>query len=243
MQISRIQQHKFNNLPAKTQREYNPQLANVTFTAGLPKSSFFAPLKKLFKPVTDRVNLMGDKLVNGIALGYAKLIKTDTFKTVVEKSAKVNVVEHLSALIGLMISGLYIKRTLSSDKLAPEQKTTLAINQGIVSGVATSLGYVVTGGMNNQVNKFVRKYAAVNYNDNQLKSLKMGVQAAASMAIFSTMYRYVAPVLVTPVANAIGNKVQAHKKASAAKAMSQTSAQSPQAQTKAATAQVINKVA
>ena len=228
MQISRISQHNFNTLSAKPQRAFNPKSANVKFTGGMPESSFFAPLKKLFKPVTAAVKSGADSLVNSITRGYSKIIETKFFKNMVAKTAKnkIDVVKHLSATIGLIISGLYIKRTLANDKLAPEQKTTLAINQGIVSATATTLGYSVEGLTRKKIDIFARKYSAVNYKSPGLKSLQGGIKAATQMMIFATMYRYIAPVLVTPIANTIGNNIQAKKKAAAAAAKSQVQSQS-----------------
>jgi len=216
MQVARISQNNQTNrnslsLPAKTQRNFSAKQSNVKFTGALPESKIFEPIKKIFKPVT----FLCDKLVGGIAIGYGKLFNSKFFQNMVKKTEenKVDVVKHISAFTGLIISGLYITKTLGNDKLDPAQKTTLAVNQGIVSLTATTLGYTVGKLLEKKVDKFVRKYVAVNYKNPALKTLQGGARAAAQMMIFATMYRYVSPVLVTPIANSIGNKIQAKKEA------------------------------
>lgn len=201
MQISRISQNNFVASPAKTQREYNPQQSNVNFTGAMPTS-------KIFKPISSVYN----KLVDGIAVGYGKLLDKNITQKIIAKSANSHVVNHLAAAIGIVVSSTYISSTLKNKQMDPEQRTTLAINQGIVSVVATTMGYTVSNALGKTVDKFVRKYEAVNYKNPNIKGLKSGANIAASLAIFSLMYRYVSPVLVTPIANAIGNKVQANKK-------------------------------
>ena len=105
---------------------------------------------------------------------------------------------------------------MTNDKLEQSKRTTLSVNQGIVSVVATSMGYSVDNLLGKQVDKFARRFEAVNHGNKDLKLWKGGIKAAASMMVFGTMYRYIAPVLVTPIANSIGNRIQAKKEAKSA---------------------------
>lgn len=179
------------------------------------KSKYLAPLKKAFAPVSRKIAKVELAVTGGIAKITSKLLKTQAVKKLVYKTEKTNVVNHLQAAIGVIISGLYIYKTMTNDKLESDKRMTLSINQGIVSVVATTMGYTVDGLLANQVGKFSRKFAAVNHdlNPDKLKILRGGIKAAASMMIFGTMYRYVAPVLVTPIANSIGNGVHEANKA------------------------------
>jgi len=72
---------------------------------------------------------------------------------------------------------------------------------------------MATGAMNKHIDKFVRKYSAANINHKELSVLRKGLGGAVGMMVFGLMYRYVAPVLVTPIANNIGNRIQAAKEA------------------------------
>lgn len=207
-------QKKFSGQPQQTS---TPSFTGVNADAVkvASKSKFFEPVKKFFKPVSNACNSGMDKLTDGIAIVCSKIMKKKSFEKIVLKTEKANldVVKHISAAIGVIISGLYIYKTMTNEKLEPEKRTTLSINQGIVSVVATTLGYTFDKLADKKVNKFIRKFAAVNIEDKALKSYQGGIRAAASMMIFGTMYRYVAPVLVTPIANSIGNRVQENKKA------------------------------
>jgi len=235
MQISKISQNNnFSNLQAKSPRTFSSQPSSVNFTGGLPKSNFFEPLAKAFEPVTSAFG----KMVGGIAIGYGKLLNTKFAHNVIEGTEKTNVVNHISAAIGLIVSGTYISRTLKNKKMDPDQKITLAINNGIVAVVSTVMGYTVSKVFAKTVDKFVRKYTAVNYRNPNIKTLRFGAAAAASMVIFSMMYRYVSPVLVTPIANTLGNRILANKKAEAdalAKGKTQTKAPATPAPPVAAT--------
>ena len=132
-----------------------------------------------------------------------------------EKTANsdVNIVKHLSALNGLIISGMYVVKTLQNDKLDPERKPTLAINQAAVSVVSTVLGYTFDKVANKKVDKVIEKFQAANMGKGaeKLAEYAGGIKAAASMMIFGTVYRYISPVLVTPIANKLGNIVADRK--------------------------------
>ena len=132
-----------------------------------------------------------------------------------DKTAKsdTNIVQHLSAAKGVLISGMYAYRTLTNDKLDPERKRTLAINQIAVSAVSTILGYTFSVGANKKIDKFAEKFMAANMNTvkdaHKMSGLVGGIKAASALMIFSTVYRYLSPVLVTPIANKIGAMVNA----------------------------------
>ena len=167
MQISRVSQHNFNNvLPSKINSVSQPQQANVNFTGALPKSKFFEPLKKVFKPVT----FVYGKLINGVVKGYSSLLDTKFAQNIIDKSAKSEVVKHISAAIGIIVSSTYISSTLKNKNMASDQRTTLAINQGIVAVAATTMGYTVSKVLDKTVAGFVRKYSAVNYGHNNSES-------------------------------------------------------------------------
>ena len=213
-----------NNQPINSIRPANifknrQPVSYISFTGENPsvigKSKFFEPVKKFFKPLTNTCTSIKNNIIDLIAKGYAKLLKTAIADKIISKTEtnKIKVVKHISAFIGLIISGLYIHKTLSNDKLDPQKKTTLALNQGIVSLTATVLGYTVDGLAGKQIDKLIRKYSAANMGDESLTTLRKGVKAASSIMIFGLMYRYIAPVVVTPIANHIGNKIQAKKEA------------------------------
>jgi hypothetical protein len=156
---------------------------------------------------------------NALSKVVAGVLNNKTAQKIVDKTAKsdVNIVKHLSALNGMIISGMYVVRTLKNDKLDPERKSTLAVNQATVSIVSTVLGYFFDAKANKKIDKLAQKFQAANFDKAPAKLAECtnGIKAATSMMIFGLVYRYISPVLVTPIANKIGNAINAHKHAKA----------------------------
>ena len=50
---------------------------------------------------------------------------------------------HMSALGSTLISGMYTIRTLQNDKLDPEKRKTLAINDVLTWGLSTAGSYLI----------------------------------------------------------------------------------------------------
>lgn len=159
---------------------------------------------------------------NLLSKAVAAVMNNKFAQKVVEKTAKsdINIVKHLTALSGVLISGMYVVRTLKNDKLDSERKSTLAINQAAVSVVSTVLGYTFDKVANTKIEKFIEKFQAANLSKGaeKLSEYAGGIKAAASMMIFGTVYRYLSPVLVTPIANKIGSIVNEQRAAKAEKA-------------------------
>ncbi len=57
--------------------------------------------------------------------------------------------------------------------------------------------------------KFVELQKAAQNLDNKM----IGIRLLGPIVIFTTIYRYVGPVIVTPIANWLSEKIQPHKKA------------------------------
>lgn len=216
MQITRISQ-TFNNSSGQTNvgpKAYSA--GNMTFTgAQMPvKSKFFAPLKRFFHPV----EVQYEKVTMAIAKGLAKVLETKAMEKLIQKTKTANLVPHLQVLGSVILSGFYIKKTLQNDKLEEKRRNTLAVNQGIVWGLSTILGYSIDSKINNGVNKFISKYKEINHGNPTLGKYVNGIKIAKSVMIFDVVYRFIAPVVVTPIANAIGNAIQDKKEAKLATA-------------------------
>lgn len=195
--------------------------AVVSFEGGVPK--LISGKSKFFNPLKNALNKYEELLAKGIS----KIFKAENFQKIVKKTekAKADVIAHLSAVIALLVSGMYIYKTLKNDKLDPDKKTTLAINQGFVAALSTVLGYTFNGLALKKTDKFIDRFMTVNKNNPKiikelkpetLKMCKTGMKNAAPLIIFGAVYRFIAPVFVTPIANAIGNKIQEKKHAKVA---------------------------
>lgn len=197
---------------------YYNNITQVNTTANLPKTVNFmatAPKSKLLSPYS---KLM-DKMKTHIALKLTKILENKRVANIIEKTKKNKflndyLVSHFSALTSVVLSGFYIKKTLENEKLDPNKRRTLAINQGLVSVLSTILAYAIDGVTNKKVGKFTDKFMAANftkYSEKALYNYKDGIGAASKMMIFGLIHRFVAPVFVTPLANHLGNKVNDKK--------------------------------
>ena len=129
---------------------------------------------------------------------------------------------HMSTIGSLITSSVYVQQTLSKKDLDSEKRTTLAINQILCFFVPTFLAYTADSKLNNFVKDNEYRYTGLQkqkrvleeaktgkpYTEEQLKALSektKGIRVLASLLIFTTVYRYISPVLITPFANKIGD--------------------------------------
>lgn len=86
-----------------------------------------------------------DKLTDWIAKNYyERFYRSKTAKYILEHTNGEkwnNMTTHMSALGSTLISGMYVVRTLENDKLDPEKRKTLAINDVLTWGVSTACAY------------------------------------------------------------------------------------------------------
>jgi len=179
---------------------------NVTFGTKNVKS-------KIFTPITKPISNATEKAETQIAHGITKILGTKTAQKVIESTKGYNLVSHLTALTGVVLSGFYIQKTLENKNLDEQRKKTLAINQAVVTVLSTFGAYKVDKLLNEQIKKFTDKFMKINAGEaaNDLVTFKNGISAAKSIMIFGVIYRFIAPVFATPIANVIGNQLQKNK--------------------------------
>jgi len=177
-----------------------------SFSGGRVKSS-------LFKPIIEPVKIGMDRLTDKMAHGFAKLFEFKGFREIVEKTKDSrNLLRGLSCFVSFVLSGFYMRQTLKNKDLDPQRKKTLAINQGLCFAIPAVVGWVIDERTDKWIEKhFSNKYYAANFKHPEAKKLFHGIGAAKSMIVFGTMYRFIVPVFVTPLANHIGNKLQEKK--------------------------------
>jgi len=164
-----------------------------------------------------------------LAKWYGKpLIASERMRKVSEKLSKVpgDATEHMVVLGSLIQSGVYVNRTLSNKDLDDDRKKTLAINQALCFVIPTIAGYTVNSALGDVVKKIGYRYTGLK--KREIASLKAqgneeaakkaaevaeklgknikGVGMLARLLSFTLIYRYLTPVLVTPVANKLGDK-------------------------------------
>ncbi len=161
-----------------------------------------------------------------------RLIESDRVSKISEKLGKIKggSTQFLTSLGSFITSGVYVQQTLSKKELDPERRKTLAINQGLCFVVPTIAAY--------SVDKIIRDWTkAKEYRFSGLQERKIemtrfkgdiqkakemeanlgnklkGIRVLASLSVFTLIYRFATPVLITPLANWISNKINEHRKA------------------------------
>jgi len=71
-----------------------------------------------------------------------------------------NMTTHMSALGSTLISGMYVIRTLENDKLDPQRRKTLAINDFLTWGISTAGAYWLDAKLGNLCDKATTRFAA-----------------------------------------------------------------------------------
>ncbi len=197
--------------------------SNISFNGkgtGNSSSKFKQLLEKLFiKPLAKiyAKTLLESKLVSNVAKQLSTLPG--------EMST------HMATLGSLLTSSVYMQRTLNNKDLDSDRRRTLAINQGLCFIIPTICAYTVNKLLNNWTKQKEYRYSGLreqeiaiaklqNKNPEYIKSLQeslgkklSGVRVLAGLATFTLIYRYITPVLITPFANSIGDRINARNKA------------------------------
>lgn len=133
-------------------RNMNYQNARPAFT-GTPHihSKLFDPVKKQY-----------DNLAEGIAKHYySAFYKSKFAKWFVDKTKNVkNMTTHMSAIGATLISGMYTIRTLQNDKLDPEKRKTLALNDVMTWALSTAGSYFLDSKLANWWDGVTTRFAA-----------------------------------------------------------------------------------
>lgn len=199
----------YNNSNITAYNRQSGQYANGNVSFGCSggedaeKSKFFDPIKKPFKKVYG-------KLTDKIAKFISKyILEKNYMATIVKRTEKSKIVAHISCATSLVISGLYVHQTLRNKKLDSKKKTTLAINQGLVAGLSAVMGYSLDNVINKQIDKYkiADKFIARNATNPKIGKYIDGIKCAIPIIVFGSVYRFITPVLVTPIANMIGDKI------------------------------------
>lgn len=187
----------------------NKNVNNVAFGAKAD-SKIFKPVKKVMEQAARPYNSGVDWLAKGIS----RFLQNDTVFNIIKKSQKNKLLmNHLMTFGSTVLSGFYVIRTLGNKNLDEKKKKTLAINQTLVFALSTLTCYTVDSKINSKVNTFANHFEAVNhkyrnmYKEGELLKLKKGIKPAGKIVVFDTIFRFMAPVFLTPVANHFGNKL------------------------------------
>ena len=152
-----------------------------------------------------------DGFIERLAKGIGKVAETKPMRKLTEWCIEhdIDYTNHLSALCANILNGFYMYNVASSKKIEPEQKKPLMLNMFIGTVLSTVGGYALNGAIDKRLKPFdaaIKKQ----YGENASNILK-GFKIAKSLMVFQLLYRFACPVIATPVANYISNKVRDKK--------------------------------
>ena len=163
-------------------------------------------------------NKVFNKIESKVIDGCVWAVGTNTVKNLVtstnnHKKLSEKLTSHLIVLGSTLLSGFYVLKTLKNKNMDENQRKTLAVNQGLVYGVSTVMAYSFDGWARKGFNKIFDKFATANKGATaaQMEKWKNGFGLARTIIIVDMVYRFIAPVIVTPLANYIGNKLKEDK--------------------------------
>ncbi|MBR3888885.1 hypothetical protein IKJ53_00045 [bacterium] len=165
----------------------------------------------LFKKIQNSFNKKYDELVEKTIVKpiLQPLMNSEFMGKMAEKTKNIdNMAAHMSTAGSIVTTTTYATtslKTLRKDKEQKKRAKTLVLNQIMVTTLSTVLGYAINDSLGNFSKQLGYKFREVNQGHPALERRMKGFNTAKSLLIFSMMYRYVAPVLVTPLASKVGN--------------------------------------
>ena len=208
------------------------------FTAA-PKlqPSYFSKSNAFFHDTKKALNKGWDNFIDKAIIEpiVVPVMNSKTMGKMADKSANIdNMAAHMSTAGSCVTTAVYANRTLNNENLDKKRAKTLALNQIMVTGVSTFGAYKI----NKKLDKFSQslgyKFRVANQGSKNLEKRMQGFNIAKQLLIFAAMYRYVAPVIVTPIASKLGKWIENKQEAkrAAANAPAQQNMPNPAAQPK-----------
>lgn len=191
---------------------------NISFCGASMKSKIFEPTRKAYNGFMEPVE-------SKVAQWFVKLLETKTVEKLVKKTNSIKpsvdkngntkkftdkLTSHLIVLGSTILSGFYILKTLNNKHMDEDKRKTLAINQGLVYIASTIMAYTFDDWARKKTNPYIDAFKKANasVNPERLEKMVSGMKLARAIITIDVVYRFIAPVLVTPLANYIGNKLQ-----------------------------------
>lgn len=190
---------------------------NRAVAGTIAKASEKAPKKGILGTIKEIHQKAWDGLIeNGIVKPIlAPVMNSKLMSKFADWSTNIdNMPSHMATAGSIVTTYFYAsrtKKTLNKDEEQKKRAKTLMLNQWMVTGVSTALGYGVNGALGKFSKNLGYKFREANQGSPKLTNRMKGFDIAKQLLIFTVMYRYVAPVLVTPVASKISKVYQNYK--------------------------------
>ena len=152
-----------------------------------------------------------DKFIGFVAKGVGKLADADWMQKLTKKCVEknINYTAHLSALCANILNAFYMYNVSRSQKIEQEQKGPLMLNMFIGTLFSTAGGYLINGMIDKKlkpIDEAIKKHFK-----EKTPIIQDGFKVAKSLMVFQLLYRFVSPVIATPIANHISNKIREKK--------------------------------
>lgn len=178
--------------------------------------------KNIFDKIGEAYSKVMSPAEDKMAKWFVKLLEKKPVERLARKisehpSIKNKLTAHLIVLGSTALSAFYAIKTYNNKNMDEDKRKTLAINQALVWGVSTIMAYSFDNWARTKFNdKILKKFTIANgklakENPKKLKTLTTGMEIARTIVIVDMVYRFIAPVIVTPLANYIGNRINKKK--------------------------------
>ena len=203
-----------NNISPMMNNSYNMNTPSFKGMSGKP--STFASLatraslgaKKLSKLETTLEEKIAEKVIAPLMNSKA----VDKLTDKIGKSEKMT--DHMSAAGSFVTTSAYAGTTLTNKKMEKKPARTLALNQFLVTALSTVGTYTVNDYIASKMKNLRYKFSDVNQGleASKLSKRMKGFPIVQKLLTFSIIYRYIAPVVVTPAASKIGAALNSNAK-------------------------------
>ncbi len=195
------------------------------FQGGAPKikPSMFSKTNAMYQDAKKYVDKKWDSFIeNGVIKRVLQPVMNSKFMAkFADNSANMkNLPSHMATAGSFVTTYFYASRTLRTLNKDEEQKKRAKVlvgNQVMVTGLSTVGAYGLNGFLGDFSKKLGYKFREANQGHPKLSTRMKGFDIAKQLLIFTMMYRYVAPVIVTPFASKLGKVVENYKAKKAGK--------------------------
>lgn len=152
-----------------------------------------------------------DASIELLAKGIGKAAQNKKVQNFTKWFAGFDYTQHLSAVCANVLNCFYMYNVSKSKKIEEEQKGPLMLNMLIGTILSTLGGYKLNKSIDKKFISKIENAIAKEYSGKNVKTLMDGFKIAKSLMVFQLLYRFMCPVIATPIANHISNKIREKK--------------------------------
>ena len=174
----------------------------ATLLTAFPKSALTCALipvvmKKLFPSEEKKTpSFKGKPLEKGIG----KVIDTKFMQKFADKFSDTNIIQHISALTDVLLTGAFVQRVLKNDKIENDDKKPLILNYCFYTALSLICSYSINNLTDKPTEKFIEKFSKVNKNLPDLKKYAEGIKISKTIFVIGGVYYAVIPFISTILA-------------------------------------------